>query len=244
MNKKQEKKAQIWVSVIIYTLVAIIALSLILSTGLPILNEMKDRTVFSKTKEIMLELDKHLTDLSKQGEGSQSAVSFEVREGKIFFENGKMIWEIETKNPIVSPRTTSSLGNLIIASNANVIAYEAESEFILQTRIKDAPFTVNISKIGSRENWAAINTNSLINYIDYDGNKMDGVFHFNVNDAQATVSGTGYTVMVPEGNHTNLGKAKVIAHMNTTVAEYDLEFTLESYADFLTVKMKNFEPKQ
>jgi len=48
---KHSKKAEVWVSVIIYTLVAILALSLLLSTGLPILTEMRERTVFSKTKK-------------------------------------------------------------------------------------------------------------------------------------------------------------------------------------------------
>ena len=49
--------------------------------------------------------------------------------------------------------------------------------------------------------------------------------------------------MVPSGNNSNQGYAKVIAHMNTTFASYDLEFTLESYADFLTVNVKNFQPR-
>ena len=49
--------------------------------------------------------------------------------------------------------------------------------------------------------------------------------------------------MVPSGNNTNLGRAKVVAHMNSTFAEYDLEFVLESYSDFVTVKVKNFNAK-
>ncbi len=238
-----KKRAEVWISVVIYTLVAILALSLLLGTGLPILNEMKERTVFSKTKEIMLQLDTHLTELTNQGEGSQSTLSFEIRDGKVLFEDDELIWEIEAKSPIVSPRTTSVLGNLIISSNANIRTYDTGSSFILSTTIKDLPFTVNITKIGTKESWQPINTSKLINYIDFNGYRTNGTFSFNINQEELSSYGTGYTMMVPQSNSTNLGRAKVIAHINNTFAEYDLEFTLESYTDFLIVKMKNFEPK-
>jgi hypothetical protein len=243
MKNKKNKKAEVWVSVIIYTLVAILALALLLSTGLPILNEMRERTVFSKTKDIMLELDRHLTDLSNQGEGSQSTVSFEIREGKIFFDEDQITWEIEAKSPIISPRTTSTLGNLIISANANIKTYESNTGYLLETKVKDIPFRVNITKIGDKNNWEPINTSKLINYIEYDTNKMDGAFNFNINEVEESTIGNGYTIIIPQGNHSNLGRAKVVAHINSSFAEYDLEFTLESYADFLTVKLKNFEPK-
>jgi hypothetical protein len=50
-------------------------------------------------------------------------------------------------------------------------------------------------------------------------------------------------MLVPGGNSSDIGRAKVIAHVNSTFAQYDLEIIMESYSDFLTVKMRNFEPK-
>jgi len=73
---------------------------------------------------------------------------------------------------------------------------------------------------------------------------MDGVFTFDLNSNQSSAAGTGYTEMIPSGNTTNLGYAKVVAHMNSTMASYDIEFVLESFSDFITVKIKNFVPKQ
>ena len=69
------------------------------------------------------------------------------------------------------------------------------------------------------------------------------MFSFSINDNSSSTEGTGYTKLVPSGNNTNLGRAKVIAHINSTYASYDLELVLESYADFITVKVKNFEKK-
>ncbi len=238
------KKSQIWISVIIYTLVAVLALVLILNTGIPILTEMKDRAVFSKIKEIMLDLDGHITEIANQGEGSQATVSFEIRDGEILFSDNQLIWELETKSKIVSPRTKTVFGNLIISSNANVRTYELNDSYIMNTTIEDDSFSVKINKKGSSSNWDYYNTSDIINYIQYNDNQIDGSkFNFNLNDNITSARGTGYIELIPSGNNTNLGKAKVVAHMNSTFATYDLEFTLESYSDFLTVRIKNFEPK-
>jgi len=237
------KKSQVWVSVIIYTLVAVLALVLILNTGIPILTEMKDRSVFTKVKDIMLDLDSHITDIGQQGEGSQASAALEIRDGEIRFEDGQLVWELETKSEIISPRSSTTLGNLIISSNANVKTYLLDDAFLINTTIKEDDFGAKFKKIGSESNWQQYNTSEIIEYVSYNGNKMEGVFEFSLNNDGGSTKGTGYTKMVPSGNNTNLGRAKVIAHMNSTFAEYDIEFVLESYADFLTVRIKNFEAK-
>ena len=238
------KKSQIWISVIIYTLVSVLALVLILNTGIPILTEMKDRAVFSKIKDVMLDLDRHITEIANQGEGSQATVSFEIRDGEVIFTDNQLMWELETKSKIVSPRTKTVLGNLIISSNANVRTYELSDSYMMNTTIEDDSFSVKINKKGTVSSWEYYNTSEIIEYIQYNDYQIDGSkFNFNLNNNITSARGTGYTEMVPSGNNTNLGRAKVIAHMNSTFAVYDLEFTLESYSDFVTVKVKNFEHK-
>ncbi|MFH2020510.1 MAG: hypothetical protein ABIJ34_03795 [archaeon] len=237
------KKAQIWVSVIIYTMVAISTVMLLLNTGVPILTEMKDRAVYEKVKEIMLDLDKQTTDLAGQGEGSQSSASLDVREGKITFDNNEVTWEIETKTPLISPRSSSNLGNLIISSNANVRTIDIENYYILETSIKNDSFRVVINKKGNENSWVFYNTSDLIENISFNGDRMAGKFYLGINNMDTSKNGTGYTKMYPEGNYSHLGSAKIIAHVNSTFAEYDIEFILESYADFLTTKIKNIRLK-
>ncbi|NTV23000.1 MAG: hypothetical protein HGA85_01320 [Nanoarchaeota archaeon] len=238
-------RAQIWISVIIYTLVALLAIVIMLSTGLPIMTEMKDRAVYTKTKDVMTELDRHIVDLSGQGDGAQSEVSFEVREGAVKFEGDKMVWEIETKSRMVSPRSSSRFGNLIIASNANVRTYETASSYIMETTIHDDNFSVEIAKLGTHESWVPMATSALVTKVSYNGAPMpsSGSFNFSINGLSASSVGNGYTELQPSSDSSNLGRAKVVAHMNTTFAYYDLEFILESYSDFVIVRMKNFEPK-
>ncbi|MBN1502987.1 hypothetical protein JW930_05575 [Candidatus Woesearchaeota archaeon] len=238
-----KKKGQVWVSAILYTLVAAMAIVIILQTGIPILSRFKDQATFTKTKDVMLNLDKHITEIAREGEGSQRVVTIDITDGKLIVDNNQIVWELETKNKLIDPRTSQIEGNLIITSNANVQTIETDNDFIMQTQIKNDTFSVNISKIGSRNNWMDINTSSLLNYISFNDNMMNGTFNFSLNYDPSSTSGNGYTEMIPSGNNSNLGKAKVVAHINSSFAEYELEFVLESYADFLIARVKNFVPK-
>lgn len=237
------KKSQEWVSAILYTLVAAMAVVIILEAGIPILSKFKDQATFTKTKDVLLNLDKHITEIAREGEGSQRIVTLDIKDGKLFIEDNQIVWELETKNRIVDPRTSQIEGNLLITSNANVRTIETEDYYIMQTRIKNDTFSVNISKVELTEPWLEINTSKLINYISFNDDLMNGTFTFSLNGNLSSSTGNGYTVMVPEGNNSNLGRAKVIAHINSSFAEYDLEFVLESYADFVTAKIKNFRAK-
>ncbi len=234
-----KKKGEIWVSAIIYTMVAVLALVLILNTGIPLLTELKDRSVFEKVKEVMLDLDKRITEVANQGEGSQATVSFEIRDGEMKFRNDQIIWELETKSEIVSPRTSSRIGNLVISSNANVRSYELNDYYVMETEIKNDTFKVVGNKLGSKENLVYFNTSQIIENVSFNGENMEGVFTFNLNGNISSARGLGYVEMVPHGNRSNLGKAKIIAHMFTNFSDYDLVFTLNSYADFLQVQVKD-----
>jgi len=237
------KKSQIWISAIIYTMVAVITLVIILNTGIPILTDMKEKVVFNKAKEVMLELDRQISEIAAQGEGSQAEVSFEVRDGEIYFYDNQLIWEIETKSQLMSPRTSITQGNLIISSNANVRTFETDNTFIMQTKIKDDTFSVEINKLGSEAFPISFNSSVIIIDITFNVEGMLGDFIFSLNNDPNSVEGIGYIEMIPQGNNTNLGTAKVVAHMDTQFGTYDLEFILQSYADFLIVNVKNFRPK-
>lgn len=242
-KKVISKKAQVWVSAIIYTMVAILALVLILNTGIPILTELKDRAVFEKVKGVMLDLDKQITEIAGQGEGSQTSVSIDIKEGELKFQNNQIIWEIETDSEIISPRSRTKIGNLIIASNANVRTIETDEYYIMESFIQNDTFRVVINKTGNEYSWVPYNVSQIIENISYNGNNMDGDFIFNLNNEPTSMNGTGYTEMMPSGNNSNLGSARVVAHMNSSFADYDLVFTLGSYADFITVNIKNIEIK-
>lgn len=241
MNKSnnRRKKGEIWVSAVLYTLIITAAIILILKVGVPIIEKMKDKTSFSNAKETMLGIDKTINDIANEGEGSQRIIPIEIKNGKITLKNNEISWTLETKTNIMESRSSENFGNLKVSSNANVNTIEYNDSFTLETTIEGDQFNVSLKKIGSEQNYSNITTSELINSIYYDGERLNGTFNFSINNDDSTSSGTGYTKMIPNGDNNNVGNAKVIAHINSTNAEYDLEFTLESFADFLTVELKN-----
>ena len=236
---RKSKNAQIWISAVLDILIISSSLVLILKIGVPILDGMKDKSSFSNAKQTMLTLDKTIQEVASEGQGSQRIIPVDVKDGEIRIGSNEIVYEMKTKTEIIDERTSINLGNLVVSSNANVKTWEQNNLYIMQTSIEGDIFNVSIKKIGSRSNYASINTTDLIQSVYYDGEKLDGNFSFSINGDSQSTTGTGYTEMIPDGNNTNLGRAKVIAHINSTVFEYDLEFTLESFADFLTVKLKN-----
>ena len=113
----------------------------------------------------------------------------------------------------------------------------------MESFIQNDTFRVVINKTGNEYSWVPYNVSQIIENISYNGNNMDGDFIFNLNNEPTSMNGTGYTEMMPSGNNSNLGSARVVAHMNSSFADYDLVFTLGSYADFITVNIKNIEIK-
>lgn len=242
-NIKNSKNAEVWVSAILYILIITLVIVLILKTAVPIIEKMKDRSSFNKAKESMLTIDKTISEVANEGEGSQRIVPVDVKDGKIIINNNEISWEIETKTEVLDERSSVDFGNLKISSNANVKALETENSYIMQTTIDGDIFNVSVKKIGLESNYSAINTTSIIESVYYDGQLLDGEFNFLVNGDEDSSEGNGYTKMIPAGNNTGLGRAKVLAHVNNSDYEYDLELTLESYADFLTVELKNVKFK-
>jgi hypothetical protein len=77
--------------------------------------------------------------------------------------------------------------------------------------------------------------------MEFQGNskKTNGTFSFTVGGNDTSRTGQGFTWIKQTG--TNLPFATVVAHINSTPYEYDLEMTLESDADFIRVNVKNLK---
>jgi len=231
------KKSQIWISAILYMLIAAVALTLVIQAGLPLLENMREKSTYSRTEDMLLSLDKVITDVGKEGEGSQRVVPIDMRAGELSIRNGQLIWEYETETRIFEPKTRVNLGNLMITTNADITSTEHADHYFMTNNY----INVNITKIGTPGSWAAINTSTLMNYLEFKGNskRTNGTFSFTIGDNATSRIGQGYTWIKDTGS--NLPYATVVAHINSTPYEYDLELTLESDADFIRVNVKNLK---
>jgi len=105
------KKGQIWISAVLYMALGIVALTLILSAGVPLIQKMKDRNVVSQTKILMFSIDKNINAVLSEGPGSTRYLSpVEIRAGNFWIEPNKDIirWQMKTTAKLLEPSIDSS----------------------------------------------------------------------------------------------------------------------------------------
>lgn len=237
-NLSKKKKAQIWISAILYVLVTALIMVIVLEALSPILDNMKDQSIFERTRDTFLSLNQYIKDVSVEGQGSQRVVPVEIQKGTLAVQNNELEWKMSTKADILEPRSMQDLGNLFLVSNGEVSSYESNGTFVLEnSKVK---FVFN--EIGSPTNFTNITSSEIINQssLKTPSGSVDittpGEFSFLVNDETSPSTGNGFTRLPLAGS--DLGFASVIAHINTTQYEYELTLTLESGADYLVVGVK------
>ncbi len=118
-----KKKGDIWISAVLYIALGIIAITVILAAGLPLIQKMKDRNTVAQTKELMLILDETIRKVASEGPGSQRQLSpFVVKQGELFIDEldaagqGSNIikWVSETGAVVMEPGIDKKEGNLIV----------------------------------------------------------------------------------------------------------------------------------
>ncbi|MFP4112392.1 MAG: hypothetical protein ACLFPQ_02065 [Candidatus Woesearchaeota archaeon] len=232
-------KGQIWISAVLYTLIAVVAIVFILQAGTPIIEGMRDRSIFTRTKNQFMTLDQTIEEVASLGPSSSRTIPIEIDKGKFYISGGELKWEFETAQKLVEPGSSQMLGNMIISSESNVKSSSNSTHFILENN----KIRVALMKIGSKSSPAAIETDNIIDsvYFIETNSTIDGNFTFVVAGDSTTAAGTGYTEVLSTGNY--LGSAAFIAHIDSLNYVYDLELTLDSSADFLKSRILNFEAK-
>lgn len=113
--KKLNKKGDVWISVVLYTAIGVVALTLILSAGLPLIQKMRDKNTVAQTKNLMTIVDENVRAVVGEGPGSRRYLSpFEIKAGDLFIDSDgdRIFWSLKTTAKMVEPRWDSN-GNPI-----------------------------------------------------------------------------------------------------------------------------------
>ena len=108
------KKGQIWTSAVLYIVLGVIAISIVLSAGVPLINKIKDKNTIIQTKELLLDLDNIFREVRDEGPGSRRVIQpFVIKDGKFFINTStnavnnkiedKIQWELKTSALITEP---------------------------------------------------------------------------------------------------------------------------------------------
>ncbi len=234
---QRSRKAQIWVSAILYILVITVIMVLVLNAGVPIIKDLQDKTVFTRSKNTFLALNQHINEISEEGVGSQRVVPVEIEKGYLELKDGALKWDLKTNAKILESGQQIELGNLYISSNADVSSNSYDTNYTLENSYLRATFYKCEDKTRCNLNHTGM-LRQLV-FKNPDGGEIVAnsgfEFHFN---SSASWEEPGFSVLEDEG--TSLGAARVLYYVNNTGADYYtvVEFTLESNRDFMQVRIR------
>ena len=235
MTKVEQKKGQIWISAVLYFLIATVIITIMLEAGMPLVDQMKDKSIFSQTKNQFIEISQQIRDISAEGEGSKRIIPIQIKKGELSVDNQKLQWEMDTKAKILEPRSVVKLGDLTISSDNDVSAEETGTTYTLENSLIKA----TLRKYGSKDNWVSISPSDILISLYDKKTETQTTGTFTINTPFLT-NMYGYSEISAKGD--NLGDAEVTYYVcnstNTTATQNAIKFTLLSKTDFLKVDLE------
>jgi len=232
-------KAIALISAVIFIGLTLAVTVIVYNAGMPVVLRMQHAAAVEKMKGVFSEMDKIVEDVASEGNGSKRTVNLRFDIGTLTLNDNsdKLYWDFDSEAMITSPRTSTSFGNVVFGSKLETSAYESDYQGIQAYVLENEHIRAYFREIGSPSNPQAYNTNQLLLAVyqkDLNQWMPFQSLELNLDNSDTSKSGTGYSVMEQSG--TDLPYATVSAYMSSSYANYFLNFTLESGADFLTIE--------
>ncbi|MFC1666089.1 hypothetical protein ACFLZF_00025 [Nanoarchaeota archaeon] len=110
------KKAQVWVETVIYTLIAFILIGAVLAYARPKIEEFQDKTIIEQTINAAENINTIVNSIIQKGAGNKRIIEIGIKKGtlKIDGENDKLFFEIESRYFYSETGQEVKIGNVII----------------------------------------------------------------------------------------------------------------------------------
>lgn len=138
------KKADIWISAVIYIGLGVVILSLILAVGIPVVYKVRDKNIAIDTENLMLTLDTNIRAVYSEGPGSRRPFKFEIRRGSFLVNDQEdtITWNFETTALLSQPGEKVEKGNILLitiesnAKNTYVSSFQINYSGILDLKLQ------------------------------------------------------------------------------------------------------------
>ena len=114
--RRLNKKAQVWIETVIYTLIAFILIGAVLTFAKPKIEELQDKAVIDQSIGLMKDLDSTILEIVQGGSGNKRVLETAIKKGMLTV-NGvedKIIFEIDSRYVYSEPGKNIEDGNIII----------------------------------------------------------------------------------------------------------------------------------
>ncbi|MCK5474486.1 MAG: hypothetical protein KAI53_03705 [Candidatus Aenigmarchaeota archaeon] len=223
---------------VLFIAIVNVAVIIVTQTGMPAIEKMQDAAAIEQAKNTLTTLDKVIREVAAEGKSSTRVVPIQLKKGALYVDNesDKIYYLIETEAEVISPRTKVNIGNLYFASNANVVVEDNGTHFIMENEHERIAF----HKLGNISSFVSINASTVMDsmYLKDTGTYLPATLSVIVDNDPLQEAGNGYTIAETTG--TGLMRGRIIAHVNQSVSDYDIYFTLEGGADFMQVEVRNY----
>lgn len=231
------------ISGVIFLALTISATVIVYEAGVPVVKKMQAASTIDKMQGSFSELDRIIREVASEGQGSKRVVYMTIDTGQLVVNENQdsVYWTFSTDAQVLSPRTSQQYGNIVIGSNMETSchsgSYDLRSPPVPAYILENEHLKVYVRNTGTPTSYAAYNTSDLVLGIYHKDLKEwlnnEGFLEVLLDDNPASGIGNGY--MVAEKLGDNLPYATVSAHMNSTYANYWVNITLESGADFIEI---------
>lgn len=234
-------------SLALYSAITVSAISLVLSVGLPALEDQREAASISAARDFMQDLDSAASTVVSQGQGSTRILDLNFQRGRYEFRSQDDLaqYRLRSDAPVISPQSSKRVGNTVLASNARVEVYEAEVNGEEVYVMENSRVNVSIKDIGNSSSQKQINVSDLL--VEYKLKTESGTvqaqpeLNLSINNKPGSSRGNGYVSTPYESLPRRfLGSGAVTATIDTQLTTYDVLFRLPTSADFLRVSVRNF----
>lgn len=121
------KRAQVWIETVIYTLIAFILIAAVLAFAKPKIEEIQDKAVIDQSISLMKDLDSTVMEIVQGGSGNKRVLETAIKKGSLIIDavNDKIVFEIESRYVYSEPGRNIHDGNIIIRTekmgNLNIV---------------------------------------------------------------------------------------------------------------------------
>ncbi|MDY6770803.1 MAG: hypothetical protein SV186_02470 [Candidatus Nanohaloarchaea archaeon] len=112
------KGQSVLLSYAIYIGLGLSAVYIVVSSGVPILEDMQDTAAIQSQVDQLSSLADKIQRVSRQTTGAQKRVRVQIDRGSLFIENESIVYEIKTGSGIITAGSKRRFGNVVLSANA------------------------------------------------------------------------------------------------------------------------------
>lgn len=114
-----QKRGQVWVETMIYTLIAFALIGTVLAFVKPKIEEMQDRGVIDQSILMLKEIEEIISDIDQSGVGNKRGMDIKIKAGELVIDsdNDKLIFELESNTEYSESGISINDGNIKVLTS-------------------------------------------------------------------------------------------------------------------------------